>query len=74
MNKKQISKTVYTKPEIEVMHLLIENHLLDASYPVTQATTIKEITNQDLRKKIAKQRWETSITMKAMNQKHFKKF
>lgn len=33
MNKKQISKTVYTKPEIEVMHLLIENHLLDASYP-----------------------------------------
>ena len=33
MNKKQISKTVYTKPEIEVMHLLIENHLLDTSYP-----------------------------------------
>lgn len=33
MNKKQISKTVYTKPEIEVMHLLIESHLLDASYP-----------------------------------------
>lgn len=33
MNKKQISKTVYTKPEIEVMHLLIENHLLDASVP-----------------------------------------
>ena len=32
MNKKQISKTVYTKPEIEVM-LLIESHLLDASYP-----------------------------------------
>ena len=24
MNKKQISKTVYTKPEIEVMHILIE--------------------------------------------------
>ena len=33
MNKKQISKTVYTKPEIEVMHLLIENHLLGTSYP-----------------------------------------
>lgn len=33
MNKKQISKTVYTKPEIEVMHLLIESHLLDTSYP-----------------------------------------
>lgn len=33
MNKKQISKTVYTKPEIEVMHLLIESHLLDASFP-----------------------------------------
>ncbi len=33
MNKKQISKTVYTKPEIEVMHLLIESHLLDASVP-----------------------------------------
>ena len=33
MNKKQISKTVYTKPEIEVMHILIESHLLDASYP-----------------------------------------
>ena len=33
MNKEQISKTVYTKPEIEVMHILIESQLLDASYP-----------------------------------------
>ncbi len=33
MSKRQINKTVYTRPEIGVMHLLIESHLLDASYP-----------------------------------------
>ncbi|PIK20269.1 hypothetical protein [Prevotella intermedia] len=33
MNNNQVSKRVYIKPEVEIMQLVLENQLLEASYP-----------------------------------------
>ena len=33
MSKNQVIKTIYPKPEIEIMHILMECQLLDESVP-----------------------------------------
>ena len=48
MRKEQIIRTVYSKPEVEIMRIHMDCQLMEASYPGDHK---KETTNRDQQKK-----------------------